>query len=332
MTGGVSTSRQGFRGEESLEAGLKAGFWLEGDVLTDTGGPANGLDFMRRSTVSLTGNSGELRLGRDFVPNYLNMIAFDAYDQRGLGIIEYYGYGTSMAQGGGFNSGGAAFNYLRNSNNIAYFLPANLVGLYGTVQYAFGERSAEAAASGTDSWNQGNALGARIGHASGPQDISVADTRFSDVSRAAMHVDDYNVANAAASWNFGVVKASVFWQQEKMNGRVTLPDFRSNTYAVGATAPVGPGVVRASLSYYDNQTTSARDVRATKVALGYIHHLSKRTALYAEVARVGNQQGAAFQVAGYGSSISGVKAPAPGAAPLDRPSVSVTLFDLPTYF
>ena len=38
--------------------------------------------------------------------------------------------------------------------------------------------------------------------------------------------------------------------------------------------------------------------RASKIALGYVHHLSKRTALYATVAHVRNRRGAALTVGG----------------------------------
>lgn len=312
ITGGLSPSRLGFRGEEDLGSGFKAGFWLEGEIQADTGGNASGFNFQRRSTLSLSGGFGEIRVGRDYTPAYLNMVAFDSYNQRGIGIIEYYGYGMPAAQGGGFTSGGVAFGYFRNSNSVGYFLPANLGGIYGSVQYAFGERGSDTVTTGTDSHRQGNSLGARIGYASGPLDVSVAYTRFSDVSRAATYVDDYSVANAGISWNFGFVKAMAFAQQEKMDGRSALPDFKLNTYGIGASAPVGLGVIRASLSHYDNKTASVQNVRATKYALGYIHHLSRRTALYADVARVSNQQGATFQVGGYGGSIAGVKAPAAG--------------------
>ena len=36
--GGNSSSRLGFRGEEDLGGGLKAGFWLEGGINVDDGG------------------------------------------------------------------------------------------------------------------------------------------------------------------------------------------------------------------------------------------------------------------------------------------------------
>jgi predicted porin len=36
-SGGLSTSRLGIRGVEDLGGGLKAGFWIEGELLPDTG-------------------------------------------------------------------------------------------------------------------------------------------------------------------------------------------------------------------------------------------------------------------------------------------------------
>src|SRR6218665_1644124 len=63
-TSGNATSRLGFRGTEDLGNGLKAGFWLEGEIFGDDGNAA-GFNFKRRSTVSLAGGFGEVRLGRD---------------------------------------------------------------------------------------------------------------------------------------------------------------------------------------------------------------------------------------------------------------------------
>src|SRR5690349_20502612 len=63
-TDGINSSQLGFRGVEDLGGGLKAGFTL----LAGTN-PNNGTSISkfwnRRSTVSLFGNWGEVRLGRD---------------------------------------------------------------------------------------------------------------------------------------------------------------------------------------------------------------------------------------------------------------------------
>jgi len=68
-----------------------------------------------------------------------------------------------------------------------------------------------------------------------------------------------------------------------------------NGWLFGATAPVGPGLIRASVGQarysFDGP---GDDPRATKFALGYVHNLSKRTALYATVAHTSNKDGSAL--------------------------------------
>ena len=82
--GGLSSSRLGFRGTEDLGGGLAAGFWLEGGLAVDNGN-SGGYGLERRSTVSLSSNTfGELRLGRDKVPAYLNIETFDPFGDTGF--------------------------------------------------------------------------------------------------------------------------------------------------------------------------------------------------------------------------------------------------------
>ena len=73
---GYNSSRIGFRGTEDLGGGLAASFWLEAPITNDDG--ATGIStFNRRSTVSLSGGFGELRLGRDYTPTFWNDTVFD---------------------------------------------------------------------------------------------------------------------------------------------------------------------------------------------------------------------------------------------------------------
>jgi predicted porin len=80
---GLNTSRIGVRGTEDLGGGLKAGFWLESEVGVDTGAAANGGAFWgRRATVSLTGDFGEVRLGRNKTASRLHLEDFDPSPSR----------------------------------------------------------------------------------------------------------------------------------------------------------------------------------------------------------------------------------------------------------
>jgi predicted porin len=320
ISGGNSTSRLGFRGTEDLGGGLAASFWLEGQIGNDNGSGASqttGFDFTRRSTVSLSGNFGEVRLGRDFAATYLNLLAFDAFGQRGLGQVETVG----VASAGSTGLNGTT----RVSNAVAYFLPANLGGLYGNVQYAFGERnSTQAAVAGfgtaataiTD--KTGDFLGGRIGYANGPLDVSGSIGRFADAVRGTalgFYAEDYTIANAGASYDFGVVKPMLLVQSEKQDGRGAVSEFKLNTYAIGATAPLGAGVLRASVSRYDRKDAGALGNNdANKFAIGYVYNLSKRTAVYADVARIANKGGSTYGFGGLGGSLGGAVPVAGGNA------------------
>jgi predicted porin len=75
-SGGLSTSRPGFGGIEDLGDGFRAGFWLEAGLNVNDGTTSDTADlFNRRSTVSLLGNIGELRVGRDYSVSYLGVLS-----------------------------------------------------------------------------------------------------------------------------------------------------------------------------------------------------------------------------------------------------------------
>jgi predicted porin len=130
--GAYNSSRLGFRGTEDLGGGLAASFWLEAPITNDDG--ATGVStFGRRSTVSLSGGFGEVRLGRDYTPTFWNDTVFDPFGTVGVGtnlISTASGFNTT----GGAGGFGGNPNYVRASNSIGYFLPPNLGGFYGQVQ------------------------------------------------------------------------------------------------------------------------------------------------------------------------------------------------------
>ncbi|MES2185792.1 MAG: porin [Pseudomonadota bacterium] len=313
-SGGLSTSRLGFRGTEDLGGGLAAGFWLEGQLNNDVGGggtQTTGFDFLRRSTVSLSGNFGEVRAGRDFTPTYLTMNQYDVFAQRGLGTIE--NTGTARAGVG---------SYVRVSNSVAYFTPATLGGFFGSLQYAFGEQQSNKAvvtnATGiatsvanatTD--KTGNFYSGRIGYAEGPIDISGAYGVFQDAVRtagASFYAGDYKIANVGASYDFGFIKPRFLYQSERIAGRGPVADFKFETLSVGATVPIGAGLIRTQATRY-NQASSANDFN--KFSLGYLYNLSKRTTLYTDINRINNKGAGTIALANMSGSVNS-PIPTPG--------------------
>lgn len=64
-SGGLSSSRLGFKGTEDLGGGLSAVFKLEGGMALDTGTP-DAFKFNRESYVGLAGGFGEVRFGKNW--------------------------------------------------------------------------------------------------------------------------------------------------------------------------------------------------------------------------------------------------------------------------
>ncbi|SCK37444.1 porin [Variovorax sp. HW608] len=181
---GYAGSRLGFRGTEDLGGGAAANFWLEAGLLNDTGAgisPGGGLAFNRRSTVSLSGVLGEVRLGRDYTPTFWNDAVMDPFTSNGVGL-------NLIATASGFNTPGQAANgfqgnpnYVRASNSVGYFLPPNLGGFYGQVMYAFNEATkydpGPLTPSVANSQRAGRYVGGRFGYTNGPLDVAVAAAR-----------------------------------------------------------------------------------------------------------------------------------------------------------
>ncbi|KLN53758.1 porin [Variovorax paradoxus] len=304
---GYNSSRIGFRGTEDLGGGLAASFWLEAPITNDDG--ATGISpFNRRSTVSLSGGFGEVRLGRDYTATFWNDTVFDPFGTNGSGSSVI----NTVSGSTGLNNA----NYVRASNMVGYFLPPNLGGFYGQLQYSLNENTKTSATDLTaaTSSSAGRYVGGRFGYANGPLDVALAMGENVAVDTTSL-TRKVQTINLGASYDFGPVK--LFGELSNVKNKFDLAVGNShdsyNGYLIGASMPVGAGVIRASYSTvrYDEGAVgiTGEDPRAQKLAIGYVHNLSKRTALYATVARVNNRNDAAYtgslsaaSTTGYGSA------------------------------
>lgn len=294
---GNAVSKLGVRGVEDLGGGLSASFWLEAGLNTDTGtglgtntnnqssGAAvgvQGLTFNRRSTVGLAGTWGEIRLGRDYAPSYWNLGLFDPFSSIGSGAA----INLQVSGGLGTSAQTALPTALRVSNSIGYLLPKDLGGLYGQVMYGLGENASNAAGGSS---KDGNYAGFRLGYAQGPIDLAVAAGR-TKYSAGSSVGGDYKVANIGGSYNFGIAKVM---GQYFRDGIDTTPVARKQTgWLIGGIVPVGAGEFRVSFARA-NIANTAND--GSLIAVGYVHHFSKRTAIYTTYGRIDNKgTGVAF--------------------------------------
>jgi predicted porin len=309
---GMASSRLGFRGVEDLGGGLKASFWLEAALGPDTGRGSgsfgngtttvalpgggsvtneNSFLFQRRSTVSLSNQWGELRLGRDYTPQFWNWTVFDPFGTNGVGAAT----NLALEVGNIGGSGGAYGTLVRANNSVQYILPNGVFGpgLYGQVMVAAGE-----AALGNKMW------GGRIGYAAGPFNVAVAysDTDITD----AVNATNWNIAG---SWDFKFLKLSAFYSQIEADGVILAPEQKN--WFIGASMPFGQANFKISWGQADGTNFSAiasaagsTSRGAKQWALGADYNLSKRTAVYATVAAINNDDDSAFRVTAQSSALS----------------------------
>ena len=269
--GGNVNSRLGFRGVEDLGNGLKATFNLESGFSADDGTNymgQDGLAFTRTSTVGLAGNFGEVRLGRMLTSSYLAVNRYDAFGDTGIGASLAWNPQTGYAP--------------RTENAISYTSP-NFSGFKIGAEYGFGEKQ-----KARDSRYFG--MGATYDN--GPLSLGLGYDRLnSNTMDGLLAASDLKTVHLGGAYNFGVAKLLAFYKQSKVSN---APKFK--TFGLGVSAPVGAaGEVRAS---YNNYKISDDNGKANQLSLGYVHNLSKRTALYGTYAYIKNKDGLAFQLNG----------------------------------
>lgn len=280
---GNQASRIGFRGREDLGNGLYAGFDLEAGLNADTGTAqasnsnnqpsgavgGTGLTFNRKSYVYLQGKQwGELRLGRDYVPAFWNMFLYDPF-RVGVGMSAHVLHGTTVT---GF----------RASNSVGYFSPGcsgpGCKGLFYQAMVAFGENDAG------PNRQDGRVYGARIGYGGQQWDAAIAATTTKN--RAA---DDYTQINIAASYLWEGHRFMALAADHRTGNRLPGLDNanRVRYWQLGAVWKIGNDNIPMSfmrLTRNDNSGSSSQ-----KYAVGYVHNLSKRTAIYGTYAYVDNR-------------------------------------------
>ena len=276
---GNASSRLGFRGVEDLGGGMQAAFHIEGALAPDVGN-SGGQTWQRRSTVSLMGGFGEIRLGRDYTPTFWNHTVFDVFGTNGVAsqtnlMTSWVAPGTTGATTTVLGAG--ANTLVRANNTIGYFLPA-MGGVYGQVQVA--------AAEGTPNGNK--YMGARIGYAAGPVNVALAlgNTEVSGTR-------DMKAMNIGASYNAGFMTVMGQYHRYTIDN-TSGTDPKQTNIAVGVAVPVGAGTIKAS---YGKASADGTANDGSQFGLGYVHDLSKRTALYTHFAKISNGVGARYAVA-----------------------------------
>jgi predicted porin len=107
---------------------------------------------------------------------------------------------------------------------------------------------------------------------------------------AATNANSLKRTNFGISYDLGMAKPMLQYTQASFQPNAGA-ERKVQHVLLGVTAPVGPGIVKASYirSNYDNFGGDAN-----QFAVGYEYGLSKRTAVYGNYARINNKTGATF--------------------------------------
>lgn len=288
--GDNSSSRLGFRGSEDLGGGLRAEFWLEGDVGVDTG---SGGQWGRRSTISLSSASmGELRMGRDYVPTHGVVCVYDPFGCVGPAQVTTFRSQHAVAATA-FATG--ADTLVRANSVVRYYLPQGLGGVFGDLFVSAGEGAA------TSAGGSSKTRGARLGYAKGAVHVSLATIETVNTSVPGTTFKD---SALGGSYDFGIAKVGASYRSYKLGAR------KAADTMVSLWVPIGAGLFKATLVTANQSGTNSAGASvasndASLWGLGYDYNLSKRTALYTAVSAISNKSGATYTIAGGPAGIRG---------------------------
>lgn len=298
------TSLIGFRGMEDLGGGNRAEFWLEGGINPDVGsGGSNGsLAFERRSTIGLINDTwGEIRLGRDYTPSYNIFTAFGGPDTTTGVQANLFQTIRQTAYNAASQSG--TVDRTRISNSVGYFLPRNLGGVYGQFSVSFGDENA----SGSGASKARKYIGGSLGYRSGPLNVGIGYGKIDGTPAvtspsAIAATSDLKDLALGASYNFSSFALNGGYNSLKWKPVSGATSGKVDGFYLGATIPAGSGSFRvkyASAKFSGNATALTRSGgKADKYSVGYVYDLSKRTSMYAGIARVNNKNGASIGLIG----------------------------------
>ena len=301
-SGGAGASRFGVKGSEDLGGGLKADFLIEAGVAADTGGVTQLGD--RNVYADLNGGFGAVRIGRFLNPQLLQVGKFAAFG------TDYVASGSNI-----MHIEGARYN-----NAVSYSTPV-ISGFSATVMTAFEESNTFRVAQPVGATNAstqptnlssttGNAVPAYkkpmnigLNYANGPIALGLAYAK-DGVS------GPKGLTNVGASYDLGVAKIMA---QYETNSNITAAAGKT-AVLLGATAPLGAGLLRVSygkrdaagieyasvaalsttLGFQPANSTASISAYKTQAGVGYDYSLSKRTSLYTAYARNKTQANVSF--------------------------------------
>lgn len=253
-SGGVSSSRIGFKGTEDLGGGLKANFVLEQGFNIDNGSTVAGQAFSRQSYVGFSGGFGEVRVGKTYSPfddiAGATNAAFDSKLSPNVGAW-------------------ASDLYQANPANSIYYATPSFSGFSGALSYSLGENKTAAV-------DAGNVTSLNVKYQGGPVYAGFAyqSEKATDASIAT------KFTRLNGSYDLGVVKLLAGYGRAE---NVLFTNSDTTDWQVGVDYPVSPALTVSAgyASSTDDDTATVKDSKRSGFGLAAAYSLSKRTTVYA---------------------------------------------------
>ncbi|HEX7982423.1 MAG TPA: porin [Duganella sp.] len=296
ISGGMNTSRWGFRGTEDLGGGLKAVFNLEGGILMDTGAQDGAL-FKRQAYVGLEGAFGRVVIGRSFTSVYDTVISYDP-----MGFAPYYSWATS-----GPATGPSKYGFTTAYDNLIKY-----AGSFGDFRFGANYSAGEQTTGVADSAKMGATVAYKIG---GANLMATYERNNGNTVPATGNRDENTVWHVGANYETGPLK---FWavlrDYNLTAGRAATPDVEATTTWGGVAYKPNEVTTLTAAVYHINvkNVAAGRDADPTMYVLRYRYALSKRTDLHVSgayaKAKNGQLTGLSRDDAGFGNSQRGITA------------------------
>lgn len=316
-----NSSALGFKGSEDLGGGLKAIFQIESNIAMDgvSGAGSGAFQIGSRDTwVGLSGNFGTVQLGSISTPFKLSTLSLDPWLDTGVGGytgVFANGTVTTASNGGALTAG--AFD-VRAQNSLQYTTP-DMNGFKAALLYSANEGKSDVTNLNPRLWSLAGTYG------NGPLYLTLAYERHDDPGTVAAIKDKKDDAwKLGGSYKFpSGTKVGLAYSRiryERTNdytlhnwyldleqdvggaGTMLLTYARAGSESCAAADAGGLGGFCAAVG-------GGSDNGARLWTVGYKHHMSKRTDLYAIYSRIDNDSQAAYDFA-----TNGV-APNPGGNP-----------------
>jgi len=263
-SGGMTTSYWGLSGTEDLGNGLKAIFTLE-DFFRVASGKSGSFDsqsfFGRNAFVGLSGDFGEVTLGRNTAPLFVSTLLFNPFGNSFVfSPIVLHSYLDSAMGVASVQSDTAL------DDSLLYQTP-QIGGLSGSLLYS---NAGVAGHAGQANYS------ANVLYFAGPFSATAA---VQSLHTATLLL---NGATTQTTWLVGsayrLAAVKIYAQYERVDNNNHLTD---DTIQLGASVQLGVGSMLVSWAGTRRRPADGTNIRWSTAALGYDYPLSKRTDVYA---------------------------------------------------